>query len=129
VETARMRQGSRRIVALVLAATLVGSVGATVGGTFDMNPAYAAQTPTTDGETKAPKSTTMLGRLHGYAWNTGEGGATKKECQGYADAINGIGAREERKFDAGKPPTPGAGETMNGLYEAGKARGCTFLAD
>jgi hypothetical protein len=79
--------------------------------------------------TMAPQGGT-LDRLNGHAWNTGPGGATRIECQSYADAFNELAAQSEDALLAGdQTKSDEKGRLATGVLQAGQARGCTFLAD
>jgi hypothetical protein len=73
-------------------------------------------------------TTQVIERLNGFAWNDGKGQATRKECQGYAEAINGLAEQAEKELVSGQTMTP-SGPTAQGIYDAGKARGCTFIPE
>jgi hypothetical protein len=121
-----MQAMKRILVAGMMAALLVVPLGLVAPA------AHAARTLSEGvGETPAPMEPTTgtAERLSGHAWGTGPGQATADECQGYADAINGITEQEGKKLVEGTPGDPQTGPVSQGLYDAGKARGCTFLAD
>ena len=68
--------------------------------------------------------------VKGHAWNTGPGGATRGECAGYAKAINSLAdstlVQTEKNNDQ---ELLDIGKLIEGIANAGKARGCTFLGN
>jgi hypothetical protein len=69
-------------------------------------------------------------RINGHAWNTGPGGATRIECQSYADAFNELAAQTESAIQVDdSTKSAEMGRLATGVLQAGQARGCTFLPD
>jgi hypothetical protein len=128
--TKSMTTAKRALIAGMVSLTLFAGAGLT-GLLAGPTPAYAERgTRAGSGIVVTPPRGTTTGtaeRLSGHAWNNGQGQATQGECRAYAEAINGLDD-ENNKNSYTDELSYARGQVANGLYNAGQARGCTFLA-